>query len=142
MLRSTVGRKRPVFSGKTRIGAAPAPPSKTPFLDSPSTPIRWRRALPRGVLPAYDEALKLIKLDAARLQKEATALKRQVAETSTLASKLEGEEKASKEQELEDMRKQQRIMEIQSQVNLPSVRYAVKRGACECFKTYYLVTGR
>ncbi len=72
---------------------------------------KWRPALPTGVLPAYDEAIKLIRQDSFRLRHEAAEVRRSI--------------KPGDEDE-EEKRKLLRIIQVQSEINLPEVRWAVK----------------
>ncbi|KAJ7151686.1 phosphatidylethanolamine-binding protein [Mycena filopes] len=70
-------------------------------------PRRWNRPLPEGVLPAYDEALKVIRLDARIVRAEAQKKRREVERVHKVLSgevpeqKVEGEEKKILEGELE-----------------------------------------
>ncbi|KAK0245524.1 phosphatidylethanolamine-binding protein [Armillaria nabsnona] len=72
---------------------------------------KWRPTLPTGVLPAYDEAIKLIRQDSFRLKREAAEVRRSI--------------KPGDEDE-EEKRKLLRIIQVQSEINLPEVRWAVK----------------
>ncbi|KAK0506395.1 phosphatidylethanolamine-binding protein [Armillaria luteobubalina] len=72
---------------------------------------KWRPALPTGVLPAYDEAIKLIRQDSFRLKHEAGQVRRTI---------NPGDE------DEEEKRKLLRILQVQSEINLPEVRWAVK----------------
>ncbi|KAJ7440001.1 phosphatidylethanolamine-binding protein, partial [Mycena galericulata] len=96
-------------------------------------PRRWSRPLPEGILPAYDEALRVIRADAWRVHQEAKkqrlevarAHEKLVAESAEGAKVLEGEERTSLEAELEKMRAKLKILDVQSEVNLPEVRWSV-----------------
>ncbi|KIY63842.1 PEBP-like protein [Cylindrobasidium torrendii FP15055 ss-10] len=113
MLRATasVGRRAPTVKG-----AIPATPT-------------WRRALPVGVLPAYDEALKLITEDATRLRAEERALHAQIVEKAAqVKATAEGVERDGLVNELEEIRKLHRIVDVQSQVNIPKVRWSARHG--------------
>lgn len=115
MLRASasVGRRAPTLKGVV-----------------PSTPT-WRRALPVGVIPAYDEALKLINDDATRLRGEERALHQQIADKSAqVKATAAGVERDGLLAELEEIRKLHRIVDVQSQVNLPKVRWAARHGYC------------
>ena len=127
MLRATVGRLRPTVKGKTPISLLPVKIADRP---QTKTPARRTRPNPPGVLPAYDEALKVIRADAVRISREAAATKRELLESVKVLKTLEGEAKAEKEREVEDIRKLQRILQVQSQINLPEVRWACRRGRC------------
>ncbi|KAJ7031502.1 phosphatidylethanolamine-binding protein [Mycena alexandri] len=82
-------------------------------------PRRWNRPLPEGILPAYDEALKVIRMDAWRVRAEAQRKRREVDQLH------KGEEKAILEGELEKKRAKLHILDVQSEVNLPEVRWSV-----------------
>lgn len=83
-------------------------------------PREWKRPLAFGVLPAYDEALKYLKADSEALGVELESLR-----------KVLEERKAAAEPNAEDIRnieKKMEILEVQSQVNLPEVRWKVANG--------------
>ncbi|KAJ6573882.1 phosphatidylethanolamine-binding protein [Mycena vulgaris] len=106
--------------GRTKIG-----------LDRPR---RWNPPIPAGILPAYDEALRVIRVDARRVNKEAIKLRREVTRAHWRLSggvELEAEEKRAKEAELEKMRAKLEILEVQSEVNLPDVRWSVANGMAD-----------
>ncbi|KAL0065696.1 mitochondrial 54S ribosomal protein YmL35 [Marasmius tenuissimus] len=113
--KATRGRKRRVFVQRKR-----------PQI-STRNPRKWNRALQEGVVPAYDEALKVIYKDSRMLKKEAkeyrTEVKRKEAEVE--AAKQGSEEKQALDAELESMRERLRILQVQSEINLPSVRWTV-----------------
>ncbi|KAJ7725524.1 phosphatidylethanolamine-binding protein [Mycena maculata] len=96
-------------------------------------PRKWMRPLQEGVLPAYDEALRVIRADARRVRKEAAeqrakvraAHEKLVAETEAGGKLVEGEARKTLEGELEGMRERLEILEVQSEVNLPEVRWSV-----------------
>ncbi|CAK5279833.1 unnamed protein product [Mycena citricolor] len=95
-------------------------------------PKRWNPPLPAGVLPAYDEALKVIRADAYQLRTKAQAQRKEVARLhKILCGELEGvepvvgEARIALEQELEKMREMLHILDVQSEVNLPEVRWSV-----------------
>ncbi|KAG6332502.1 hypothetical protein ID866_6587 [Astraeus odoratus] len=86
-------------------------------------PREWHRPLAFGVLPAYDEALKYIKADSETLK----------GEVRNLYAKLE-EAKAAPDADAEVIRKLEKkidILEVQSHVNLPEVRWKVKNGMAD-----------
>ena len=83
-------------------------------------PREWNRPLAFGVLPAYDEALKYIKTDSEVLKTE----------TRQLQAALE-KAKAAPEPDTDVIQKMEEklaILEIQSQVNLPEVRWKIRNG--------------
>ncbi|KAJ7652057.1 phosphatidylethanolamine-binding protein [Mycena polygramma] len=97
-------------------------------LDSPR---RWNRPLPVGVLPAYDAALDVIRQDARQVRKQAVPLRRQIARLHAIlcgevpGEKVEGEARRAMEAELEALRAKLRVLDVQSEVNLPEVRWSV-----------------
>ncbi|KAF9456690.1 phosphatidylethanolamine-binding protein [Collybia nuda] len=101
-------------------------PARTPI--STAAPRKWNRPLAEGVLPAYDLALKVIRTDSIRLTEEADALEVHISEAEK--GVLEGggygaEAVREKEAELEQMREKLHILRVQSEVNLPEVRWRV-----------------
>ena len=123
-------------------------PPKRPSisLDSPRT---WNRPLKKGVVPAYDLALATLNKDSLILKAEARQMRidieKKEANYQHLKSKLkklqsneETETAASEEErnslieklrildeELEKMLEKANIVQIQSEVNLPNVRWKV-----------------
>ncbi|KAF8213817.1 phosphatidylethanolamine-binding protein [Mycena galopus ATCC 62051] len=85
-------------------------------------PRRWNMPLPAGVLPAYDEALKLIRKDAWNVRKEA---KRQRRDVDRLHRVLSGEVPERPRAQLEAKRAKLHVLDVQSEVNLPEVRWSV-----------------
>lgn len=71
-----------------------------------------------GVLPVYDRALELIKKDSRILQHELSSLEKEL---------QEGESKKSPE-EVEKLKAKAKILEIQSEINIPSVRWKARNG--------------
>ncbi|KAJ7630358.1 hypothetical protein FB45DRAFT_832913 [Roridomyces roridus] len=102
-------------------------------------PKRWNRPLREGILPAYDEALRVIRADAWRVRKEAKEQKREVqrthdrlvAKTEDGAWVVQGEERTLLEAELEKKRQKLRILDVQSEVNLPEVRWSVSNAMAD-----------
>ncbi|KAJ7232848.1 phosphatidylethanolamine-binding protein [Mycena haematopus] len=94
-------------------------------------PRRWNTPLPEGVLPAYDEAVKLIRKDAWNVRKEAKVLRREVDRLHRVlcgeveGEKVEGEAKSAMEADLEAKRAKLHVLDVQSEVNLPEVRWSV-----------------
>ncbi|KAJ8482675.1 hypothetical protein ONZ45_g14871 [Pleurotus djamor] len=78
-------------------------------------PKQWSRPLAKGVVPAYDEALKLIQKDSEALVAEANTLREEL-------KALEAGEGANAEK-LDSLKAKLQILEVQSQVNLPDVRW-------------------
>ncbi|KAJ7671961.1 hypothetical protein B0H17DRAFT_1141370 [Mycena rosella] len=97
-------------------------------------PRRWNRPIPEGILPAYDEALRVIRVDARHVRKEAGAMRREVArahQTLSAPGEIEGEARRALESELEKMRAKLHILDVQSEVNLPEVRWSVQNGMAD-----------
>lgn len=82
-------------------------------------PRQYSRPIGVGVLPAYDEALAYIERDSAALKKELEAHK----------VELEDAVKTGKDAaEIERLQSLIQIVEVQSEVNLPSVRWKARNG--------------
>ncbi|KAJ7356629.1 phosphatidylethanolamine-binding protein, partial [Mycena albidolilacea] len=94
-------------------------------------PRRWNVPLPVGVLPAYDEAVKLIRKDAWNVRQEANAQRREVQRLHRVLSgqvadeAVQGAAKSALEADLEAKRAKLHILDVQSEVNLPEVRWSV-----------------
>lgn len=82
-------------------------------------PRKWNPPVKPGSLPAYDEALKYIEADAARLRKELEEVRVKVTQLEKSGDDAEG---------LEKLREKVGILEIQSEVNRPSVRWEASNG--------------
>ena len=123
----------------TRKRISPKRPSIS--LESPRA---WNRPLKKGVVPAYDLALATLTKDSLSLKAEAKQLRYDIAKKETnyqqLKARLESwpnEERVSEEkkalseelqtlnEELEKMLEKLNIVEVQSEVNLPTVRWKV-----------------
>ena len=107
------------------LAQEPAPTRPRPFAPrrpniSREHPRKWNRPLAFGVLPAYDEALKYIKTDSETLAAEARHL-----QNASEKAKAAPEPNAEAIQEME---KKLATLEIQSQINLPEVRWKVRNG--------------
>lgn len=85
-------------------------------------PREWKRPIAYGVLPAYDEALRYLMKDSAALKKEAEELK--IAIQQEAASEKDGDA-------LEKQRQKLHVLEVQSEINLPEVRWKVANGMGE-----------
>lgn len=73
-------------------------------------PAEWNRPLAPGVLPAYDEALRVIKADS-------RAIKAQLEQVNARI------EKAGEDGDLAELKEKAHILEVQSEINLPDVRW-------------------
>ncbi|KAI6153165.1 phosphatidylethanolamine-binding protein [Pisolithus tinctorius] len=89
-------------------------------------PREWHRPLAFGVLPAYDEALKYIKADSEALKTQEQHLRAALAETKASAD--------PNTEVVQEMEKKLEILQIQSQVNLPEVRWKAKNGMADMSK--------
>ncbi|KAJ7226138.1 phosphatidylethanolamine-binding protein, partial [Mycena pura] len=102
-------------------------------------PRRWSPPLPAGVVPAYDEAVKLIRADARRVRAEVRSQRAEVERAHALlcgelppgAEPLVGLERSVVEERVEDMREKLHILDVQSEVNLPEVRWSVANGMAD-----------
>lgn len=118
-------------------------PPKRPSV-SLESPRAWNRPLKRGVVPAYDLALATLTKDSLLLKAEAKQMRRDISKKEAnyqkLKAKLESlpnEESVSEErkalneemqtldEELEKMLGKLNIVEVQSEVNLPDIRWKV-----------------
>ena len=75
----------------------------------------WKRALPEGQLPAYDEALKYIAADSTRCKE--------------MIHKLQNKLSAAKDEvEISDLQALVEQMEVESEINTPEARWQFRRG--------------
>jgi large subunit ribosomal protein L35 len=79
-------------------------------------PRKYMRPVGRGVLPAYDLALKYIKKDSGNLKNELAEVKAQL-DSGKLSS-----------EEADKLTEKAHILEVQSEINLPSVRWKMRNG--------------
>lgn len=120
-------------------------PPKRPAisLESPRT---WNRPLKQGVVPAYDLALKALTKDSLLLKAEAKQMRRDISKKEAnyreLKAKLENEESVEErnslneemrtlDEELEKMLEKLHIVQVQSEVNLPDVRWKVNNAMAD-----------
>ncbi|KAH6917704.1 phosphatidylethanolamine-binding protein [Coprinopsis sp. MPI-PUGE-AT-0042] len=89
-----------------------------------SKPKAWNTPLAPGVIPAYDLALEVLKKDCEGLKVEIAELKKKIEERER-AEGGENGEAYTVDLELEKMRQRLHILEVQSEVNLPDVRWKV-----------------
>ena len=99
-------------------------PTRRPHITL-ENPREWCRPLAKGVEPAYDHALQYILADAAALREELKALRH------TLAAELGKPEGERDEGAVAEMRKKVEVLEIQSEANLPDVRWKARNGMGE-----------
>jgi hypothetical protein len=83
-------------------------------------PHKWNRPLAPGVLPAYDEALKLIRRDSLQLKRQMWSLRKAIVKADNAPEKDNDAMRA--------MRQQLDILAVQSEVNLPDVRWNCANG--------------
>ncbi|KAF8060919.1 phosphatidylethanolamine-binding protein [Lyophyllum atratum] len=124
----------PTTQGRRRHKRA-IPPQRPPI--SAEAPRKWNRPIAEGVLPAYDLALKLIRTDSIRVGEEADAVRQTVKELEGKVEELGGwgsEAAREVEVELEKKRARLNILEVQSQVNLPEVRWRVTNAMADMKK--------
>lgn len=98
---------------------------------SSAAPRKWNRPIAPTVLPAYDEALKVIRSDAYVLRQEVKAMKKSIREVEEGLEKSAESERAEVEERLEKMREKLEILEVQSEINLPEVRWRVRNAMGE-----------
>jgi len=115
-----------ITQGRRRPRREPIPPQRPKI--SSASPRKWNRPIAEGVLPAYDLALKVIRTDSIRLAKQASELKVRIAEKEKKVAELGGpttEAARENEEALEKMREKLYILQVQSEINLPEVRWRV-----------------
>lgn len=83
-------------------------------------PRQWNRPVVKGSLPAYDQAIRVIQEDSASLKQELEHYQKMLADT-----KLVPDADPETVQQLEE---KVHILEVQSEVNLPDVRWKFKNG--------------
>lgn len=121
---------QPTSPGTSSVATSPALISKTKgrnrnrILHRPkisrALPRDWNRPLGVGVLPAYDEALKLIRKDSKALKGAMGKLRIAIGEAEKAALRDEAAIVAMKEK--------LQIVEVQSEINLPDVRWKFANG--------------
>ncbi|KAG1814454.1 phosphatidylethanolamine-binding protein [Suillus subaureus] len=89
-------------------------------------PREWNRPLAFGVLPAFDEALKVIKEDSIVLKDEVKALEGAIAR--------EKETPQPDQHALLVLENKLRILEVQSEINFPQVRWKCANGMADMSK--------
>lgn len=97
--------------------------TKRPRIDA-EHPRQWSRPLAVGVLPAYDEALEYIKRDS---QKQKSILEQYRVELA----EAESAKKVNRAL-VEKLKEKVHILEIQSEINLPSVRWKARNALGMC----------
>ncbi|KAH9836712.1 PEBP-like protein [Rhodofomes roseus] len=90
-------------------------------------PRQWNRPLAKGVLPIYDLALQYI-------EEDSKALKEQLTEVRKALQAAEAAGDVQRQQELSEKAK---ILEIQSEINLPDVRWNAMNGMADMNQLIY-----
>ena len=103
-------------------------PTKRPSI-SLERPRQYSRPIGVGVLPVYDQALGYIKRDS-KLRKA------ELEEYQNLLKKAESTPDW-KPEDLEKLKDKIRILEVQSEINLPSIRWKAKNGLADMSKPVY-----
>ena len=88
----------------------------------------WKSPLRPAKVAAYDEALKYIRTDARALRREIAELKTRFQHESARVARAGGR---VDDAALAQYREKLWVLEVQSEVNLPEVRYAFATGRCE-----------
>ena len=116
---STVADTNPTSSpSPTFVSAKRRKPLRSPI---------WKSPLRHGKLNAYDEALKYIRADAQTLRRELADLKHDFQEASARDARAG---RSHDPEALQRYREKMRVLQVQSEINLPEVRYAFKTGRC------------
>jgi large subunit ribosomal protein L35 len=125
--------------GKTRGRRRRKIPPKRPNISLDNQRV-WNKPLAKGVVPAYDLALQFITTDSQHLKALLGVLRAEIEEKETKYRALEKEvtalpeeeERSKKDEELdrldeeiEEMMEKANVVEIQSEVNMPAVRWNV-----------------
>lgn len=93
--------------------------TRRPYIN-PERPRRWNRSLAPGVLPAYDEALRYIRQDSCALRAEA--------QYNRLALREAESSPTPDPESIKGLSEKLAILEIQSEVNRPEVRWNFRNG--------------
>ncbi|KAF8584930.1 PEBP-like protein [Ramaria rubella] len=107
---------------------APHPRTRARTSSTSTTSIwTWKPPFRPGKLPAYDEAMRYIRADAKRLRGEIEQLKAEWGATAELDAETERR-----------YREKLHILQVQSEINLPEVRWAFRIGKCESLPYSFL----
>lgn len=101
--------------------------SRPPTFARRPRPVRWTPPLAPGTLPAYDAALKYIRADSHALKREIRQLKDEHFASAAAAARAG---RSHDPDALARYRSKLHVLEVQSEVNLPEVRWAFKTGRC------------
>ncbi|KZT08971.1 PEBP-like protein [Laetiporus sulphureus 93-53] len=105
-------------------------PTRRPRI-SLANPRDWNRPIAKGVLPAYDFASEYIREDSKALKKELAELRKDLAAAESLP------ESDRDVQVIEALKEKEKILKIQSEVNLPEVRWRAFNGLGNMKKAVY-----
>jgi large subunit ribosomal protein L35 len=127
---SSLHRQEPA-QGTNLPPSADAAPTKTtgrkirrrPHI-SLTLPREWNRPISPGVLPVYDEALRIIQADSATLKSEADYCRNQLQQAEAAVN--------SDPATLQQLRDKLYKLEVESEVNLPDVRWKFRNGMGKC----------
>lgn len=112
---------KPALPKRGRKQGRKNPPKRRPRI-SLDHPREWNRPIREGALPVYDEALKIIREDSQRLKAEMVEVRNYIAEAENMG------EAERDEEALEKLREKLNILEIQSEINKPAVRWNFANG--------------
>ncbi|KAF9014902.1 phosphatidylethanolamine-binding protein [Cyathus striatus] len=107
------------------------------------SPREWKRPIEEGIIPAYDLALEYLKEDSQNLKAEVQELERDISEMEKEYQSIKQSESTDPsvsecaealDEELERLRKKLHIIEVQSEVNLPEVRWSVANAMAQVTK--------
>ena len=93
-----------------------------------TNPRKWNPPVKPGTLPVYDEALKVIKEDSISLKKELKAVQARISEIEKELLGASSEAKEGLEKELKELKEKVDILEVQSEINLPWIRWYAANG--------------
>lgn len=97
-------------------------------------PREWSRPIGVGVLPAYDEALEYIKRDAVARTRELEGYRADLAKAES-AQVVDAVE-------VQRLQEKVQILEVQSEINLPTIRWKARNGMGMCLRLLILDTRR
>ncbi|EJD03667.1 PEBP-like protein [Fomitiporia mediterranea MF3/22] len=98
-----------------------------------TNPRKWNPPVKPGSLPVYDEALKLIQEDSVSLKRDLKTLRARVTDLEKDTASLDAET----EKELQALKEKANVLEIQSEINLPWVRWYAANGMADLTKPVY-----
>ena len=84
-------------------------------------PRQYMRPIGVGVLPAYDEAVEYIRKDSQKLKKQLAGVQAEL-------EKVQASKDPDVAEQAEKLKKKAEILEVQSEINLPSIRWKARNG--------------